>query len=80
MAHARHRPSKQTHKGEPLKVDLNRASREELMKIPGVGSYVAEQIIVHRAQPGEPEQPKSRSEHWHISEREFDDLVERLYI
>jgi competence protein ComEA len=33
---------------EALKVDLNRAGVEELMKLPGVGEKVAERIVAYR--------------------------------
>ena len=37
---------------EQLKVDLNRAGAEELMKLPGVGEKVAERIVSYREEHG----------------------------
>jgi len=37
---------------EGLKVDLNRAGVEELMKLPGVGEKVAERIVSYRDENG----------------------------
>ncbi len=37
---------------EELKVDLNRAGVEELMKLPGVGEKVAERIVSYRDENG----------------------------
>ena len=73
------------HKGEHKRVDLNRANREELMQIPGVGPHMAERIIEYREQRHEqhaerrpPDRPAGP---WQTSEeREFDELLDRLYI
>lgn len=37
---------------ETLKVDLNRAGIEELMKLPGVGEKVAQRIVAYREEHG----------------------------
>lgn len=37
---------------EPLKVDLNRADIQELMKLPGVGEKVAQRIVSYREENG----------------------------
>lgn len=37
---------------EQLKVDLNRAGIEELIKLPGVGEIVAERIVAYRDENG----------------------------
>lgn len=68
------------HKSERLAIDLNRASREELMQIPGIGPSMAEQIIQFRERHGGAQQPIGLDEPTHDSERELDDLVNRLYI
>ena len=34
------------------RIDVNRATREELIRLPGVGGTLADRIIAHRAQIG----------------------------
>jgi competence protein ComEA len=43
---------------EELKVDLNRASIEELVELPGVGEKVAERIVTYREENGRFEAPE----------------------
>ncbi|MEP6568267.1 MAG: helix-hairpin-helix domain-containing protein [Acidobacteriota bacterium] len=55
-------------------ININSASRQELEKLPGVGSGIAERIIAHRQQYG----PFRRAEHLMmvrgISDRKFREL------
>jgi len=43
---------------EELKVDLNRAGIEELVKLPGIGEVVAERIVTYRKENGSFEAPE----------------------
>ena len=43
---------------EELKVDLNRAGVEELVKLPGIGEVVAERIVNYRTEHGGFEAPE----------------------
>ncbi|HLF14499.1 MAG TPA: helix-hairpin-helix domain-containing protein [Bacteroidota bacterium] len=38
--------------GRPLRVDLNRASKRELMGLPGIGEVIAERILLYREEHG----------------------------
>ena len=38
--------------GRPLRVDLNSASKRELMGLPGIGEVIAERILVYREEHG----------------------------
>lgn len=44
---------------DPTRLNLNRASRDELERLPGVGPSLAERIIEHRERHG----PFRRAEH-----------------
>ncbi|MGE5609936.1 MAG: ComEA family DNA-binding protein [Bacillota bacterium] len=76
----RRRDQQKGQKGERLAIDLNLASREELMQIPGVGPSMADQIIKFREKYGGAHKPIGPEGSSRESEREFDDLVNQLYI
>ena len=38
--------------GRPIRLDLNRASKRELMGLPGIGEVIAERILLYREEHG----------------------------
>jgi len=64
------------------RIDLNHASRDELMRIPGISPEAADRLIECRdekapAPKGERPAPRARSEK---REQAEDELVDRLYV
>lgn len=64
------------------KIDLNHASRDELMRIPGVSPEAADELIGRRDEqvPRTQHEQSTREERVTRRERAEDELVDRLYI
>ena len=73
------KPLLETSKAEttvnPLRININSASAEEIEALPGIGKVMADRIVQHRSQHG----PFRRAEHVMlvrgISERKFLDIA-----
>jgi competence protein ComEA len=64
----------------PAKVDLNRASQEELESLPGVGPHLAAQILEYREKLGPFQRVEDLMNVRGIGEKKFLQLKERITV
>ncbi len=65
---------------ELAKVDINTASKEQLMSLTGVGESYAERIIAHREQNGKFQKPEDIMQVKGIGERTFENNRDRIVV